>query len=1239
MDAIAFVLGEKSKAIRGANLRELVYDGAQAQAARLAPGGDKPAGPAGGPLKCHVTLVYRDADGTEVHFTRAIVGAGGAASAVSTEYRLDGSLVSYDAYDAALQQRGILLRARNFLVYQGDVESIASKSPKELTALFELVSGSGAFVADYAAAEAAKAAAETATSVAFQKRKGAAAQKRQKKEQKEEAGKAQQLAQELGDLRLKKALFALCHLEAQAQALREQVCECTAALAQAEARHTHAQQQLAAKKKDAAGTAKSVALADKALAKATHAAEALQPGAAEAQQKADRCGAKLKAAQKLLAAAQGADADNTAEIAKLREKLEQLDATASEETAAAAAAASAGSRAQLTPALREEYAQVSAEAAERTVGLRRDLTAAHRELESERDVATALSAKLAELDDNVQRLSKSIEEHSARQDALRASVEEAQAAVTDAGAAVEAAKGETRRVRLKAEALDAKLRDTDAAVASERASRRETEREHKVAEAIAALSRCFPGVRGRLTDCTTVPDKRHRVAVQVALGRWADAVVVDDDSVARQCIAHLKEQRLERLTFIPLRNVRAQAVDERLRTLGGSSRLVLDVCVPASQDVERALLYALGNTLLCDTHDEAKRLAFDMGTRRKVVSLDGTLCAAWGGITGGASGGTAEAGATRFDRAAYEQLKATKAQLEAERASLASARECADREHAAVQTAQAAQRTLAALQGDVAATAQRASGAKAQRTALLKERAKLAPQLAAAQAAQGQREEMVGATKARMDDITDRICGAFCAKVGVPNIRVFEEQYLRADKRTMDARARHAKHRAELAETLNLRLAKDTAGAVARAQAALSTAQADAAQLQAAKQASEAQQTGAQQAVAAAQKEASTARSAAAADDEAVSALQRSVSSLTDELGTAKRAVAAKQAALEAVAAQVDGQLRQCAVDGIQLPRLAGGGGGEEEEDGELGPSPDVAAMDVDDSDTAGPSTAPSAGHGAQRRRIDFSSLPRGMRAAAEAGGAKGAQERERLAAELAADVDAKQAALEKLAPNLKAVTQYEAMKERERELSDELEAAKEASKAASDAFAVKRQERYAAFMGAFTHVAQVVDPIYKALTRSEGHPYGGSAELMLENPNEPFLHGVRYIAMPPTKRFRDMEQLSGGEKTVAALALLFAIHSYRPSPFFVLDEVDAALDKTNVERVARFVMEAARAVGSGEGGANSTTGMRPFQSLVISLKDSLYDKGDALVGVYRDTDTGSSRTLTLDLAKYDDAE
>jgi structural maintenance of chromosome 1 len=55
-------------------------------------------------------------------------------------------------------------------------------------------------------------------------------------------------------------------------------------------------------------------------------------------------------------------------------------------------------------------------------------------------------------------------------------------------------------------------------------------------------------------------------------------------------------------------------------------------------------------------------------------------------------------------------------------------------------------------------------------------------------------------------------------------------------------------------------------------------------------------------------------------------------------------------------------------------------------------------------------------------------------------------------------------------------------------------------------------------------------------------------------------------------KRFRDMDLLSGGEKTVAALSLLFAIHSYHPAPFFVLDEVDAALDNVNVAKVSNYI-------------------------------------------------------------------
>lgn len=66
----------------------------------------------------------------------------------------------------------------------------------------------------------------------------------------------------------------------------------------------------------------------------------------------------------------------------------------------------------------------------------------------------------------------------------------------------------------------------------------------------------------------------------------------------------------------------------------------------------------------------------------------------------------------------------------------------------------------------------------------------------------------------------------------------------------------------------------------------------------------------------------------------------------------------------------------------------------------------------------------------------------------------------------------------------------------------------------------------------------------------------------------EPYLDGIQYNCVAPGKRFRPMDNLSGGEKTIAALALLFAVHGRNPAPFFVLDEIDAALDNTNIGKV-----------------------------------------------------------------------
>jgi structural maintenance of chromosome 1 len=122
-----------------------------------------------------------------------------------------------------------------------------------------------------------------------------------------------------------------------------------------------------------------------------------------------------------------------------------------------------------------------------------------------------------------------------------------------------------------------------------------------------------------------------------------------------------------------------------------------------------------------------------------------------------------------------------------------------------------------------------------------------------------------------------------------------------------------------------------------------------------------------------------------------------------------------------------------------------------------------------------------------------------------------------------------------------------------------DFEAARRGAKDAKDSFAAIRKRRTNLFNKAYSHISESIDVVYKELTKGKASPMGGVAYLSLEDSEvgrnallfhapyyiqEPYLHGIKYHAMPPMKRFRDMEQLSGGEKTMAALALLFAIHS-----------------------------------------------------------------------------------------------
>ena len=125
----------------------------------------------------------------------------------------------------------------------------------------------------------------------------------------------------------------------------------------------------------------------------------------------------------------------------------------------------------------------------------------------------------------------------------------------------------------------------------------------------------------------------------------------------------------------------------------------------------------------------------------------------------------------------------------------------------------------------------------------------------------------------------------------------------------------------------------------------------------------------------------------------------------------------------------------------------------------------------------------------------------------------------------------------------------------------------------------------------------------------------GGKGELVLEEPDEPLSCGIEIKVQPPGKQVKTITLLSGGEKAFVAIALYFAILKVRPTPFCLLDEIDAALDDRNVERFASYLRN-----------FSSKT-----QFLIITHRRGTMEAADVLYGVTMQ-EQGVSRILHLDL-------
>ncbi|KAK3193546.1 hypothetical protein Dsin_024856 [Dipteronia sinensis] len=1143
MDAISFVLGVRTGQLRGTQLKDLIYafdDREKEQKGRRA----------------FVRLVYLMGNGSELQFTRTINSSGG------SEYRIDGKVVNWDEYNEKLKSLGILVKARNFLVFQGDVESIASKNPKELTALLEHISGSEEHKRDYEVKELEKAKAEEISALVFQKKRTIVAERKQKKEQKEEAEKHLRLQDQLKSLKKEYYSWQLCNIDKDKKETEDALEADERKRKDLIEEVDNFENKASKKKKEQAKYLKEIAQYEKKISEKTIRLDKSQPELLKLKEEESRIHSKIKSSEKEYNRKKQEKNKHAKDMEDLQRGVRDL--TSQLEDLNERSRDGAG-RLPLLDSQLTEYFRIKEDAGMKTAKLRDEKEVLDRQQHADIEV-------LKNLEENFQQLSNREHELDAQEKQLRLRQENISKTsdlhkkdLKELMDKQRAMQDEHRDSRNKYENLKSKISEIENELREWRADRHENERDLKLSQAVETLKRLFQGVHGRMTDLCRPTQKKYNLAVTVAMGKFMDAVVVEDEYTGKECIKYLKEQRLPPQTFIPLQSVRVKPIIERLRTLGGTANLIFDV-IQFDPSLEKAILFAVGNTLVCDNLDEAKRLSWS-GERFRVVTIDGILLTKSGTMTGGTTGGM-EARSKHWDDKTMEDKRRNKEQLESQLENLGSIREMQLKESEISGKITGLQKKIQYAEIEKPSIEDKIKNLRQEKRNIKAEIGRINPDLRKFKDTIDWRNTEIKKLEKRINEIVDRLYEDFSQSVGVENIREYEENQLKDAQIVAEERLNLSNQLAKLKYQLEYEQKRDVESRMKKLESSLHALKNDLKQVDKKKVELQNMSKSATEEIESWKKEILEVKSKSEECEKEIQERKKEASGVHTKLSKLNRLINSKEEQIEMLISRKQEIVDKCELEHISLP---------------------------------------------DPMETDSSTQP----------------EREKLEVEFKQKIDGLISEIERTAPNLKALDQYEALLKKEKDVIKEFEDARKEVKKAADDFNKAKERRYGLFMDAFSNISGNIDKIYKQLTTSTTHQVGGTAYLNLENEDDPFLHGIKYTAMPPTKRFRDMEQLSGGEKTVAALALLFSIHSYKPSPFFILDEVDAALDNLNVAKVAGFIRS--KSCGGSRSNQDADEGSG-FQSIVISLKDSFYDKAEALVGVYKDCERRSrlARKLTI---------
>lgn len=825
--------------------------------------------------------------------------------------------------------------------------------------------------------------------------------------------------------------------------------------------------------------------------------------------------------------------------------------------------------------------------------LHEQLAAKQRVLMPFKETITSCEAKLDLLRSKVASTQKRVDDSIASERLVQSQIAAATAKVTESKKAHEKSSKDLEERTAKLAQFDkdiATLKEEDAKLSQQiiatRGSIDEAARTKSSTGLLANLRKHLPanvqsGILGKLGELGSI-DERYDTAVTTACGAL-DNIVVYNTETAQACVEVLKSKRLGRTTFIILHEIRdtEKAMKSKFDVPANSHRL-FDLITPDSEEARVAFYHALSDTLVCEDITTASQLYSAGKKRLRIVTLSGALYESNGTLSGGgqyrasggmrvSKGGAAPSGAKATSSAASQavDVAALKAELENLTGQIKIIRDELGRTeaHAAQLRVQVAKltRETESFRADVEGGAPAIKALESSIEELTEELAQRKREL---KQVEGESSKEIKKIESELEDARS---GAESSEADIAKIQKKID-----DASGVELRDAEVSHQA-LMTKLDEWIATVTKHGVQITSATKAIAKA-------------------KEALARSEEEAKALEVDLTKTRESLRALTEDALAATTHMDEAARLFGEENAKLkeyqeqletESNAAHSSKEADFAAAEALKEVELAWNEHRElirvlNSKLEEVAKKKLDLRIDENDEEEEATCLLPTVTD-EELAQLD---------------------DRELKAIKL--EINRLQAEIDGQLLNIQAIIDYrEKLKvwtEHKREV-DDINAQFEGKHQELDSL---RKQRLDMFMEGHSKINPKLKEMYTMITIS------GSADLEIANSTDPFLDGITFSVRPPNKSWRPIQNLSGGEKTLSSLALVFALHYYKPTPLYVMDEIDAALDFKNVSIVANYIKERTK----------------DAQFLIVSLRNFMFELADRLVGIYKTDNATKSVTI-----------